>query len=375
MDAYNDLLNTFTQMLEPRDLMALKLTKEATDAIWESKDEDQGDTDMISLAQLTRGRDLHRLFEAGVKYGRNTELARFRLIRQRDNALRQLERWRKGPGAKSRRLEDRFLDDRVLAQRYAEQFPAVPDDLDLAPDGVGTDDFAPDNVTPDDLARDDLAPDDVAAAPEALAPIAPTEAQDATQPASPSPSCASSKDIAQAKAPLTPAQAGPYDVRCDETQQPALKGAHADEKMKETEAKSSLNPAGKAAQALQLLHSSDATPRLGPIPSREDELGEAAPQLAPADGGVQPLPAAHASEVAEGAVVPPCADQGGKPKPRIAFSNQAVHPGAQPALIEELAQPAPAFARELATPNRSTAPGAGQPGRPPWHGPPPVGGF
>jgi hypothetical protein len=372
MDAYNDLLNTFTQMLEPRDLMALKLTKEATDAIWESKQEEEGDTDVISLAQLTKGRDFHRLFEAGVKYGRNTELARFRLIRQRDNALRQLERWRKGPGAKSRRLEDRFLDDHVLAQRYAEQFLAGPDDLALAPDGVGTDDIATDNVAPDDLARDDLAPDDVAttaAAPEALAPIAPAETQDATQPALPPLSCASSKDIAQAKAPLTPARAGPDYVRCDETEQPALEGAHAGEKMKEAQTMAvldpSLDPAGKAAQALQLLHSSDATPRLGPIPSRKDELGEAALQLAPADGGVQPLPAAHASEVAEGAAVPTRGDQSGKPKPRMAFSDQAVHPGAQPALIKELAGPAPAFARERATPNRSTAPGTGQPGRPP----------
>src|SRR5215467_14087946 len=35
MEAYNELLNDFTQMLEPRDLMGLMSTKEAADASWE----------------------------------------------------------------------------------------------------------------------------------------------------------------------------------------------------------------------------------------------------------------------------------------------------------------------------------------------------
>jgi hypothetical protein len=35
MEAYNELLNDFTQMLEPRDTMGLISTKEAADATWE----------------------------------------------------------------------------------------------------------------------------------------------------------------------------------------------------------------------------------------------------------------------------------------------------------------------------------------------------
>jgi hypothetical protein len=35
MQAYNDLINNFTQMLEPRDFMELIWTKEAADATWE----------------------------------------------------------------------------------------------------------------------------------------------------------------------------------------------------------------------------------------------------------------------------------------------------------------------------------------------------
>ena len=34
--AYDDLINNFTQMLEPRDLMELIWVKEATDATWEA---------------------------------------------------------------------------------------------------------------------------------------------------------------------------------------------------------------------------------------------------------------------------------------------------------------------------------------------------
>jgi hypothetical protein len=36
IEAYNELLNGFTQMLEPRDMMELMLTKEAADATWEA---------------------------------------------------------------------------------------------------------------------------------------------------------------------------------------------------------------------------------------------------------------------------------------------------------------------------------------------------
>ena len=64
-----------------------------------------------SVAQMATGRDLGRVFEAGFNYCRSTQLAQSRLSKRRDNALRQIQCWRKGLGAKSRRLSDQFLDE------------------------------------------------------------------------------------------------------------------------------------------------------------------------------------------------------------------------------------------------------------------------
>ena len=134
LQAYNDLLNGFTQMLEPRDLMELIWTKQATDATWDGIEEDEEKNAVLSLAQMATGRDLRRVFDAGFNYCRSTQLAQSRLMRRRDNAVRQLERWRKGLGAKSRRLPDQFLDEQVLAQRYRDQVQTVPDNDVTAPE-------------------------------------------------------------------------------------------------------------------------------------------------------------------------------------------------------------------------------------------------
>jgi len=93
---------------------------------------------VLSVAQMATGRDLRRVFEAGFNYCRSTQVAQSRLIKRRDDALRQLERWRKGLGAKSRRLPDQFLDEQVLAQRYRDQFPpdndvTAPEPAEVAP--------------------------------------------------------------------------------------------------------------------------------------------------------------------------------------------------------------------------------------------------
>jgi hypothetical protein len=157
LQAYNDLLNGFTRMLEPRDLMELIWTKQATDATWEGVEEDEEKKGVISAAEMARGRDLRRVFDAGFNYCRSTQLAQSRVMRRRDNAVRQLERWRKGLGAKSRRLPDQFLDEQVLAQRYRDQVLTVPDN----------------NVTTPEPA-------------EVAPPVAPAEAAEATISASPS---------------------------------------------------------------------------------------------------------------------------------------------------------------------------------------------
>ena len=138
MQAYDDLLNSFTQMLEPRDLMELMWTKQATDATWAGMEEDEEKNGVLSVAQMATGRDLRRVFDAGFNYCRSTQLAQSRLIKRRDDALRQLQRWRKGLGAKSRRLPDQFLDEQVLAQRYRDQLPpdndvTAPEPAEVAP--------------------------------------------------------------------------------------------------------------------------------------------------------------------------------------------------------------------------------------------------
>ena len=108
MRAYSDLLNVFTQMVEPRDLMELVWTKEATDGTW------QASRDARNVAQS-------------------------RAIKRRDNAMRQIERWRKGLGAKARRLPDHLVVEHLLAQRYGvEQFPADIDSDAIAGDAVET---------------------------------------------------------------------------------------------------------------------------------------------------------------------------------------------------------------------------------------------
>src|SRR5258706_1649870 len=125
MQAYNDLLNAFTQMLEPRDEMELIWTKEATDASWEAGREAREKNGLTSVAQPANALDQGRPLEASFKYYRSLDVAQSRAIKRRDNALRQIERWRKGLRAKARRLPDQLLVQHLLAQRYrVEQFLA-----------------------------------------------------------------------------------------------------------------------------------------------------------------------------------------------------------------------------------------------------------
>src|SRR5258707_6350297 len=125
MQAYNDLLNAFTQMLEPRDEMELIWTKEATDSTWEAGREAREKNGLTSMGQPANALDHGRPLEAGFKYYRSRDVAQSRAIKRRDNALRQIERWRKGLGATARRLPDHLLVNHLLAQRYGvEQFLA-----------------------------------------------------------------------------------------------------------------------------------------------------------------------------------------------------------------------------------------------------------
>src|ERR1700747_984126 len=125
MQGYNDLLHAFTQTLEPRDEMELIWTKEATDATWEAGREAREKNGLTSVAQPANALDHGRPLEAGFKYNRALDVAQSRAIKRRDNALRQIACWRKGLGAKARRLPDHLLVEHLLAQHYGvEQFLA-----------------------------------------------------------------------------------------------------------------------------------------------------------------------------------------------------------------------------------------------------------
>ena len=101
MRSYNDIINDFTQMLEPRDVMELIWTKEAADAVWKAN-------------RLAREKSGSRV---GSRYYQDLDIAQSREIKRRDNALRQIARWRDGLGGKVRALPDKFLAERALLKR------------------------------------------------------------------------------------------------------------------------------------------------------------------------------------------------------------------------------------------------------------------
>jgi hypothetical protein len=102
MRSYNIIINDFTQMLEPRDVMELIWTKEAVDAVWKAN----------RLAREKSGRRVES------RYYQDLDIAQSREIKRRDNALRQIARWRDGLGGKARALPEKFLAEPALAKRY-----------------------------------------------------------------------------------------------------------------------------------------------------------------------------------------------------------------------------------------------------------------
>src|SRR5262249_41385280 len=56
--------------------------------------------------------------EGGFKHYQGLDIAHSRAIKRRDNALRQIARWRDGLGAKARRLSDKFVAEQALAESY-----------------------------------------------------------------------------------------------------------------------------------------------------------------------------------------------------------------------------------------------------------------
>jgi hypothetical protein len=251
MQAYNDLLNAFTRMLEPRDEMELILTKEATDATWEAGREAREKNGLISVAQPANALDHCRPLEAGFKYYRSRDVAQSRAIKRRDNALRQIAGWRKGLGANARRLPDHLLVKHLLAQRYGvEQFLA--------------------DAEADASAGDAL---------ETAAPLAPTgEAAEAAPPHAPT------GEVAVAAAPAL-AAAG-------EAAEPAP----------------ALAPTGNAAEPAPLIAATgDVAVAAAPARPRADEAAEAPPPLAPTGELAAATASARAPAAAAAQAAPPLA--------------------------------------------------------------------
>ena len=126
LQAYSDLLNAYTEMLQPRDVMELGWTKEATDAAWE--------------AQAVTAVDYGALRARSKNY-QAVDRTRMRAIKRRDNALRQIARWRKDLGAKPRRLPDHLVVEHLLARRYGVEQPPAEAEADAI--AVGTPEPAP----------------------------------------------------------------------------------------------------------------------------------------------------------------------------------------------------------------------------------------
>ena len=137
MQAYDDLINSFTQMLQPRDLMELIWVKEAGDATWEAGrnareknalperkfrqqliEDGQSGAAEATAAKAATALDHSRGLEGSHKYYQGLDMAHTRAIKRRDHALRQIERWRDGLGGKARALSDRFISEQMLAERY-----------------------------------------------------------------------------------------------------------------------------------------------------------------------------------------------------------------------------------------------------------------
>jgi hypothetical protein len=155
MQAYTDLINGFTQMLEPRDDMELIWTKEAADATWEvgrlsrqkaqlaerryrKRLEAQAECartlaqhrrekvpDLAAImAKTPTGDDLDRGHEERFPHYQALDIAQSRASKRRDNALRQIAHWRDGLGGKAQALSDKFVAEEALAERYVDEFLA-----------------------------------------------------------------------------------------------------------------------------------------------------------------------------------------------------------------------------------------------------------
>ncbi|HVI68129.1 MAG TPA: hypothetical protein VM910_36935 [Bradyrhizobium sp.] len=224
MEAYIELLNEFTQLLEPRDVMELIWTKEAADASWEAARkarEKNGLPERKYQQRLQVAAEVRRLngaaetaaakpasaldhsrgLEAGFKHYQGLDIAQSRAMKRRDNALRLIARWRKGLAPKARALSDKFIAEEALAEHYDAAHLLADAETDNNADEAM--EAAP-PLAPAGEAAPPLAPKSEAA--EAAPPLAfKSEAAEAAPP------LALKSEATEAARPLVPAEDGPIN--------------------------------------------------------------------------------------------------------------------------------------------------------------------
>jgi hypothetical protein len=157
-DAYAQLLTVFTERLQPQDIIAQLLVKQAVDATWEeirfarektqlpgrayqeefetraqtqAQAQEPGKETECMLATPATALDHSRGLEKKFPYYQALHREQMQAARRRAHALRELERWNKGLGREARELSDRSVRGEALCSAK----PPAQDPTPLAPTG------------------------------------------------------------------------------------------------------------------------------------------------------------------------------------------------------------------------------------------------
>jgi hypothetical protein len=283
IQAYDNLLNEFTRMLKPCDLMELIWTKEAADATWEAAREAREKNAVphshyrdrcIALAKAQRqscieikpatARDHSRGLRAGFKYHQGLDAAQSRKMKRRDDALRQIERWRDGLGGKAQVLSDKFVAEQALAQRYGvDQIPGQAETHDTSGEAIEP---GPPLVPSDETQRAPASAGEVPPPPMDATAGGASPGETAKAPPAPAGEAAEAAGGAAAAAPLAcasePALAPAYDGAAKAVSPPAA--------------------AGEVAQPTPCVGSAGETAEAARPLAQPDEAADAAPRRAAA---------------------------------------------------------------------------------------------
>jgi hypothetical protein len=221
------------------------------------------------------------------------DMAQARKMKRRDNALRQIERWRAGLGGKAKVLSDKFISEQALAERYGGAHVAGANTDDRVPEAtepVPT--VAPDQVVaPSDLAGEAVqtatrASMDLSGEPEKAAPpVAPAD------PMAQSASAADPANAVQAEPTNNPANAAEAASLPAGTREPAL--AHTDDAL------GAAPPPAPAKQVAQAAPTASGPNGHAAPPPPAEQVAQTAPTASGANGRATPPLAAR--EIAQAA--------------------------------------------------------------------------